>query len=61
MKLMSGADNCDTWSEPRIWDEFLRNVRIVVSTPQVLYDAVSHAFVRFSRLALLIFDEGERC
>ena len=58
MKLLIGADNCHTWSEPRIWDDFLRNVRVVVSTHQVLYDAISHAFVRLSRLALLVFDEG---
>lgn len=59
MKLLSGADNYDTWSEPRVWDAFLKNVRVVVSTHQVLFDAVSHAFVPLSRISLLIFDEGK--
>ena len=59
IKRLIGADNCHTWTEPRIWNDLLRNVRVVVSTHQVLYDAISHAFVRLSRLSLLIFDEGK--
>ena len=43
----------------RCWPTVQRNVRVVVSTHQVLYDAISHAFVRLSRLSLLIFDEGK--
>ncbi|RYO74189.1 hypothetical protein DL764_010943 [Monosporascus ibericus] len=31
IKLLSGGDNYDAWSEPRIWEDFLRNVRIVSS------------------------------
>jgi ERCC4-related helicase len=38
----------------------LKNIRAVVSTHQVLYDALSHGFVRLEGLALLIFDEGYR-
>lgn len=60
MKLLSGSDGCDTWSEPRIWDDFLLNVRVIVSTHQVLYDAVAHAFVRLNRLSLIVFDEGNK-
>ncbi len=48
----------DSWSEQRIWDAFLYNVRVVVSTYQVLLDALSHAFVKMSTLALMVFDEG---
>ncbi|RYP03678.1 hypothetical protein DL765_010424 [Monosporascus sp. GIB2] len=58
IKLLSGGDNYDAWGEPRIWEDFLRNVRIVVSTHQVLFDAVSHAFIRLDRLALIVFDEA---
>jgi len=36
----------------------LNNVRIVVSTHQVLLEALTHGFVKLSKLALLIFDEG---
>ncbi|KAI9675092.1 MAG: Dicer-like protein 2 [Caeruleum heppii] len=59
--LLVGDDGVDHWSEQSIWDAVLRNVRIVVSTPKVLEDALTHAFVLVSRLALLIFDEAHRC
>ncbi|RYP59407.1 hypothetical protein DL769_008552 [Monosporascus sp. CRB-8-3] len=29
IKLLSGGDNYDAWSEPHVWEDFLRNVRIV--------------------------------
>lgn len=41
-----------------MWDTFLNNVSIMVTTPQVLSDALQHNFVRMDRLSLLIFDEG---
>lgn len=58
-KLISGADNVDAWSEQRIWDKVLLNVRIVISTYQILLDALTHAFVRMDSLALIVIDEGE--
>jgi ERCC4-related helicase len=58
IQMLSGQDGVDHWTEQSIWDTVLRNVRIVMSTPQVLYDALAHAFVKMSQLALLIFDEG---
>ncbi|KAI1083944.1 hypothetical protein F5B20DRAFT_526111 [Whalleya microplaca] len=61
IKLLVGADNIDTWTETRIWDDYLRNVRIMVSTYQVLLDAISHAFVRMDRLSLIVFDEAHNC
>lgn len=42
-----------------MWDSVLHNVRVVLSTHQVLYDALAHAFVKMDDLALLIFDEGK--
>ncbi|KAI1293352.1 RNase3 domain-containing protein [Xylaria venustula] len=59
--MLSGADNIDTWSDSRIWDDYLRDVRVVVSTYQVLLDALTHAFVQMSRLCLIIFDEAHNC
>jgi ERCC4-related helicase len=59
-RILSGNDNVDHWSSQRIWDAILFNIRIVVSTPQVLLDAMSRGFVRLGRIALLIFDEGKR-
>lgn len=58
MRLITGNDNVDTW-DASIWNVLLKDVRIVVSTYQVLLDALSHAFVRMDQLALLVFDEGQ--
>lgn len=60
-RFLSGADNVDHWSEQWIWDEVLHKVRIVVSTHQILLDALTHGFVGLARIALLVFDEGELC
>jgi ERCC4-related helicase len=61
IQLLSGKDNIDHWTEQKTWDDVLHNVRIVLSTHQVLLDALTHAFVKISRLALLIFDEAHHC
>ena len=42
-----------------MWDEVLHNVRIVVSTHQILLDALTHGFLGLARISLLVFDEGE--
>lgn len=59
MKFLSGLDNVDKWRGRDLWDALLKNVRVVVSTYQILYDALSHGSVRLDNLALLIFDEGK--
>lgn len=59
-KLLTGNDNVDTWSEPT-WVSVLKGTRIVVSTPQILDDALRHAFVSMKTLALLVFDEAHHC
>ncbi|KAI0096573.1 hypothetical protein F4814DRAFT_435161 [Daldinia grandis] len=61
IKTLIGADGVQTWSHVHIWDDYLKNVRIVVSTYQVLLDAVNHAFVRMDRLSLIVFDEAHNC
>lgn len=58
IKFLSGDDNVDSWSDQQTWDAVLLNVRVVVSTYQILLDAMSHAFVPMSRLSLIVFDEG---
>ncbi|EED15535.1 RNA helicase/RNAse III, putative [Talaromyces stipitatus ATCC 10500] len=60
-RLLLGSDNVDHWSTQQIWDKILLNIRIVVSTPQVLLDAMCHGFVKLSGLSLLVFDEAHRC
>lgn len=57
-KLLCGPDTVEKWSEQRIWDAMLHNIRIVVSTYQILFDATKHGFVGIESLALIVFDEG---
>ncbi|KAH0555738.1 hypothetical protein GP486_006317 [Trichoglossum hirsutum] len=59
--FLSGADHVERWGKQSTWDAALKNVRVVVSTHQVLYDALMHGFVRLKQLALLIFDEAHNC
>ncbi|TGJ83158.1 hypothetical protein E0Z10_g5610 [Xylaria hypoxylon] len=61
IKMLSSADNVNTWSDNRIWDDYLKNVRVVVSPYQVLLDAITHAFVQMSQFCLIVFDEAHHC
>lgn len=47
-------------TEQSLWDAVLKNVKVVVSTYQILLDALTHGFVRMESLALIVFDEGDR-
>jgi hypothetical protein len=58
MKLLTGQLNIDAWSE-EVWPRILEGTRIVVSTFDILRDALDHAFVKMNMLALIVFDEGE--
>jgi ERCC4-related helicase len=58
MKLLKGEDGVDRWTSKEEWDAVLRNVKVVVSTFQILLDALSHGFVGMDSLALIVFDEG---
>ncbi|KAK3371219.1 hypothetical protein B0T24DRAFT_628118 [Lasiosphaeria ovina] len=60
-RFICGSDNVEAWSEEHVWDAVLHNVRVVVSTFQILFDAVSHAFVRLSSLSLIVIDEAHNC
>lgn len=57
-KFLSGADGVDRWTEKSHWDAVLKNINIVVSTYQILLDALTHGFVAMKSLALIVFDEG---
>ncbi|POS74069.1 RNase3 domain-containing protein [Diaporthe helianthi] len=59
-KIITGADNVESWSVSA-WKAVLINVNLVVTTHQVLLDALLHGFVKISSLALLIFDEAHNC
>ncbi|KAL2021535.1 hypothetical protein VTK56DRAFT_7034 [Thermocarpiscus australiensis] len=61
-KLIYGADNVDAWSsKPGVWDAVLLNTRVVVSTYQILFDAVTHALVPLKSLSLIVVDEAHNC
>jgi ERCC4-related helicase len=57
-RTLTGLDKVELWTEQSIWDAVLNGYRVIVSTHAVLADALSHGFVKMSRLALIIFDEG---
>ncbi|EHL00289.1 putative Dicer-like protein 2 [Glarea lozoyensis 74030] len=52
------ADNVDRWTVKSLWDAVLENVKIVVSTYQVLLDALTHGFVEMEVLGMIVFDEA---
>lgn len=60
-RLICGSDNVEAWSTTQIWADFLRSIRVVVSTYQILFDAVLHGFVRLDSLSLLVIDEAHNC
>lgn len=60
MRLVVGSDNVHTWGAST-WKTLLDGTQAIVSTYQVLLDALDHAFVKLDRLSLLIFDEAHNC
>ncbi|TAQ90330.1 hypothetical protein B7494_g1341 [Chlorociboria aeruginascens] len=60
-KFLSGNDGVERWTHKSLWDVVLKDVKIVVSTYQILLDALSHDFVRMESLALIVFDEAHNC
>ncbi len=58
-QLLLGSDNVDKWTGPHVWEKFLTNVRIVVSTFQILFDALKHGMIQLSSLGLIVVDEGK--
>ncbi|GFF63212.1 RNA helicase/RNAse III, putative [Aspergillus lentulus] len=60
-RTLTGLDKVELWTEQSVWDAILNGYQVIVSTHAVLADALSHGFVKMSRLALLIFDEAHHC
>lgn len=58
MKLVTGNDKAKTWSKP-VWSVILEGANLIISTPEVLRDALVHAFVTIGRLSLVVIDEGK--
>ncbi|KAE8349614.1 ATP-dependent helicase dcl2 [Aspergillus coremiiformis] len=58
---ITGLDKVERWKSQHIWDELLKDKQVVFSTHAVLFEALTHGFVRMSQLGLLIFDEAHHC
>ena len=57
--LISGALEPNQWKDPTLWRTVLNTHRIMVTTPQVLLDALRHGYVDIGQdISLLIFDEA---
>ncbi|MCJ1379666.1 Dicer-like protein 2 [Xylographa soralifera] len=61
IRILTGNDGVDRWGEKQIWDDVLKDINLVVSTYQILLDALVHGFISMRRLALLIHDECHNC
>ncbi|KAF8891292.1 hypothetical protein BD779DRAFT_1670921 [Infundibulicybe gibba] len=57
--LISGALEPNQWKDANLWSKVLRDHRVMVSTPQVLLDALRHGYILLGRdISLLVFDEA---
>lgn len=57
MKMLAGNRHLPTWGQ-EIWNALLEKTRVVITTPQILLDALDHAYIKMEHLALIVFDEG---
>ena len=59
MHVLTGRqDNVDFWTSQDVWDAALSGRHGVISTPQILLDALTHGFVSLSDTSLLVIDEA---
>ncbi|KZT09260.1 P-loop containing nucleoside triphosphate hydrolase protein [Laetiporus sulphureus 93-53] len=57
--MISGASEPNQWKDAVLWQTLLATHRIIVSTPQVLLDALLHGYIDLGRdIALMVFDEA---
>ncbi|KAG9856073.1 P-loop containing nucleoside triphosphate hydrolase protein, partial [Aureobasidium melanogenum] len=57
-RLLTSEDGVDRWTDQTVWDGVLKDMKVIVSTYGVLYDALCHGFVAMRRLSLCVFDEA---
>ncbi|KAK2462688.1 hypothetical protein APHAL10511_005304 [Amanita phalloides] len=56
---ISGSMEPSQWKNASLWQEMLQTHRIMVSTPQVLLDALRHGYIVMGRdINLIVFDEA---
>ncbi|KAH9978359.1 P-loop containing nucleoside triphosphate hydrolase protein [Russula compacta] len=57
--LISGANEPDQWKDPKLWRGVLKTHRVVVTTHDVLLNALRHGYIHLGRdVGLLVFDEA---
>ena len=57
--LISGANEPDQWIDPALWRRVVDSYRIIVSTPDVLLNALRHGYIHLGRdIGFLVFDEA---
>ncbi|KAE9404030.1 P-loop containing nucleoside triphosphate hydrolase protein [Gymnopus androsaceus JB14] len=57
--LISGALAPEQWKDANLWKSVLSTHRVMVSTPQVLLDALRHGYIVMGvHIGLIIFDEA---
>ena len=57
--LISGANEPDQWRDRELWCRVLNTHRVVVTTPDVLLNALRHGYVHLGNdVGLLVFDEA---
>jgi endoribonuclease Dicer len=56
--MVSGSSEPDQWKDRSLWRQIVDSHRIMVTTPQVLLDALRHGYISLGGdISLLIFDE----
>ncbi|KIW14028.1 hypothetical protein PV08_06809 [Exophiala spinifera] len=60
-RLITGMDNAEHWKTEDIWNKVLFKIDVVVSTPQILLDALDFGFLSLHALSLLVIDEAHHC
>lgn len=59
MGFISGSLEPDQWKDASLWRRVLETHRVIVSTPQVLLDALRHSYINLGKsLGLIVFDEA---
>ena len=57
--LISGSNEPIEWRKRDLWKVVLAKHRVIVSTPQVILDALRHGYIKMGEeIALIIFDEA---
>lgn len=57
--MISGSLEPDQWRDAQLWQRVLSTHQIIVSTPQVLLDALRNGYIHMARdISLLVFDEA---